>query len=361
MADNSFDCEASSLLCTETSNLCFDDLDSGIPDDQAHRMDVQNLGTENDRSEPSIDLTLLSDESFGLMVERERGHLPGDDYLRRLRSGELDLSVRKEAIDWIWKAYGHYGFQPSTVCLSMNYFDRFLTVYELPRGKTWPVQLVALACLSIATKMEETTVPLTVDLQVGEPKFVFEGKTIARMELLVLSTLNWKMHACTSCSFLDYFLRKINDDHQLPPALIARSLQLILTTIKGIDFLEFKPSEIAAAVAISVSGEVQVIDTDKALSYFQHVEKGRVVKCLQLIQDLTSVNGGWSAKVARSNASTPSIPESPMGVLDAACLSCRSDELAVRSCATNSSHNIPDLKKRKLDRSSSSSGQDSES
>lgn len=41
----------------------------------------------------------------------------------------------------------------------------------------------------------------------------------------------------------------------------------------GIDFLEFRPSEIAAAVAISVSEEIQAIDIDKAISCFMHLEK----------------------------------------------------------------------------------------
>lgn len=42
----------------------------------------------------------------------------------------------------------------------------------------------------------------------------------------------------------------------------------------GIDFLEFRPSEVAAAVAISVAGEAKTVDTEKALSLLvQHVEK----------------------------------------------------------------------------------------
>lgn len=41
----------------------------------------------------------------------------------------------------------------------------------------------------------------------------------------------------------------------------------------GIDFLEFRPSEIAAAVAISISGELQPEDIDGAISCFTHVEK----------------------------------------------------------------------------------------
>lgn len=46
----------------------------------------------------------------------------------------------------------------------------------------------------------------------------------------------------------------------------------------GIDFLEFRPSEIAAAVAISVSGEVQAVEIDKAVPYFTQVEKVKRAK-----------------------------------------------------------------------------------
>ncbi|KAI8536385.1 hypothetical protein RHMOL_Rhmol10G0253000 [Rhododendron molle] len=332
-----------SLLCTETTNVCFDDLDSDQTQDETTN---QNLGFGNDRSEPLIGWPMLSEECFCLLVEKERGHLPKDDYLKRVRSGDIDLgAVRREAMDWILKAHAHYSFGPLSFCLSINYLDRFLSVYELPRGKTWTVQLLAVACLSIASKMEETSVPLTVDLQVGEPKFIFEGKTIRRMELLVMSSLNWKMKACTPCSFIDYFLGKINGDDQIQSGfLISRSIQLILSTIKGIDFLEFRPSEIAAAVAISVSGEVQAVDIDKAMSCFILVGKGRVQKCLKLIQDLALSRGSTNM----GSASIPSsVPQSPIGVLDAACLSCKSDDITVGSCA-NSSHNSPDTKRRKL-------------
>ena len=72
--------------------------------------------------------------------------------------------------------------------------------------------------------------------QVGEPKFVFEAKTIQRMELLVLSTLKWKMQVLTPCSFIDYFLSKICNDQYPSSTTMSRSLQLILSTIRGFYF-----------------------------------------------------------------------------------------------------------------------------
>lgn len=44
----------------------------------------------------------------------------------------------------------------------------------------------------------------------------------------------------------------------------------------GIDFLEFRPSEIAAAVAISVSGEVKPVDINRAMSCFILVGKVKI-------------------------------------------------------------------------------------
>ena len=59
------------------------------------------------------------------------------------------------------------------------------------------------------------------------------------------------------------------------------------------------------------------------------------------MKDLSLISG--SANVASNLAS--SVPQSPVGVLDAACLSYKSDELTVGSCA-NSSHNSPDTRGR---------------
>lgn len=67
--------------------------------------------------------------------------------------------------------------------------------------------------------------------QIYEAKYVFEAKNIQKMELLVLSTLNWRLQAVTPFSFVDYFLRKFD---QTPSYLImSRCIDLILVTVKG--------------------------------------------------------------------------------------------------------------------------------
>lgn len=71
---------------------------------------------------------------------------------------------RKEGVEWIVRVNSHHGFSALTAILAVNYFDRFL--FDFQKDKPWALQLVAVASLSLAAKLEETTVPLLLDLQV---------------------------------------------------------------------------------------------------------------------------------------------------------------------------------------------------
>ncbi|KAJ6843442.1 cyclin-D4-1-like [Iris pallida] len=273
------------------------------------------------------------------MVQKEFEHMPREDYGRRLATGALDASVREHAIDWILKVHSHYGFGPTSAYLSVNYLDRFLSVYELPKGKAWMTQLLSVACSSLGAKMEETKVPLCLDLQVGESKYVFEARTIQRMELLVLSTLKWRMQAVTPFSFIDYFLCRLSDDSSPNRTLVLQSAELILNTSRGIDFLAFRPSEIAAAVAMSVLEESEmVLEVEKAIDSCNHVDKERVLSCYEVIQEVLLMKNSRNTK----NCSN-SVSHSPNGVLDAACLSYTSDDHA-------NSLSSPASKRRKISR-----------
>ncbi|CAJ2641080.1 unnamed protein product [Trifolium pratense] len=366
----SFDC-VNSLLCTEEDSSVFDDGEYGggvdsmeevYEDSWRPRLDNNQRNQQQQGfGDVPDELPLQSEECLVLMLEKEFQQWPGVNYLNRLQSGVLDVGARYEAIDWIQKVQAYFGFGPLCAYLSINYMDRFLAGYELPKGRAWTMQLLAVACISLAAKVEETSVPMTLDLQIGESKFVFEAKTIQRMELLVLSTLKWRMQSITPFSFIEYFLSKItdNDDKSSLTSSISQSTQLISNTIKGIDFLEFKPSEIAAAVATCVVGETQAIDTNKSIStLIQYIEKERLMKCIEKVQEMLSMNSVVTGKDLSASSSVPNVPQSPIGVLDTLCFSQKSDDTNVGvgvggggggSCST--SHiSSPDAKRRKLNK-----------
>lgn len=146
-------------------------------------------------------------------------------------------------------------------------------------------------------------------LQMNEEKYLFDNKTILKMELMILTTLNWRMQSITPFSFIDYFLNKLINDPIPTEDSFLQSFQLIMRTIRGtfhfspsqlsnnnnhhkkervrnsnhflesnvgLDFIQFKPSEISAAIAVTLSaeGENQTIETDKSVSLLtQYVEK----------------------------------------------------------------------------------------
>ena len=83
-----------------------------------------------------------------------------------------------------------------------------IVFFLFQQGKDWSLQLLSVACISLAAKMEETTVPLLLDLQVMEPRFLFTAMTVQKMELLVMAVLKWRLRVVTPFSFLDYFMSK---------------------------------------------------------------------------------------------------------------------------------------------------------
>lgn len=75
----------------------------------------------------------------------------------------------------------------------------------MQESKPWAIQLLSVACLSIAAKMEEQSVPLLSEYPI---EYRFENKVIKNMELLILSTLEWKMGLPTPFAYLHYFFTK---------------------------------------------------------------------------------------------------------------------------------------------------------
>ncbi|KAG9148362.1 hypothetical protein Leryth_024393 [Lithospermum erythrorhizon] len=271
----SVDCFFSSLLCTEDASIIHDDAEI------FHEFDHHG-SVCNEKWNPQINNQIdfddvfeaLSEECLSMMINKECDFLPENDYYKRFKDGGLSLESRLNAISWISKAHAHYNFQALCAYTSISYMDRFLSAYDIPKGKEWMIQLLAVACSSLAAKMEETIVPPLLDLQVGQCKFIFEAKTIKKMELLVLTTLKWRMKSVTPFSFIDNFLGKLNGDKRISRSLILKSNQLILSTLKVTELLKFRPSEIAAAVAICAIEEIQQMAENKAVAaLFHHVRK----------------------------------------------------------------------------------------
>ncbi|XP_016477142.1 cyclin-D3-3 isoform X1 [Nicotiana tabacum] len=224
-------------------------------------------------------------------------------------------SVRREAVEWILKVIGYYSFSAQTAFLAVNYLDRFLSSFEFQTHKPWIYQLVAVACLSLAAKVEETEVPLLLDLQVEESRYVFESKTVQRMELLVLSTLEWKMNPVTPFSFLDYITRRLGLNNCLCWEFLRRCERVLLYTITDCRFIGYLPSAMASATMLHVIDRLQPCIGEKyqdQLLDILGIVKDKVEDCYKLMQEVAS-NIDFHSNKRKFGTN---LPGSPTGVMD---------------------------------------------
>ncbi|XVE86980.1 hypothetical protein DITRI_Ditri18aG0079200 [Diplodiscus trichospermus] len=250
------------------------------------------------------------DDSLINMFDSEVDQMLESKVLLRFYDLPDIVNARREAVEWMLKVHSFYRFRPETAHLSINYLDRFLSARALQQGKGWPMQLLSVSCLSLAAKMEETTVPFLLDLQIIKPRFLFKPKTVQRMEVLVMKTLKWRLRTITPFDFVHHFISRIsctnNSQENSLCHLFSCASDIIISTCKAaIDSLDYPPSAIAAAVALWLTNH-SVDDQDLAhLGRFHNrVHKEMVKKIYKIIQ------GNMS--------NLEPLPPSPTGVLDAA-------------------------------------------
>ncbi|EMS61976.1 Cyclin-D2-1 [Triticum urartu] len=230
------------------------------------------------------------------LIGGEADYSPRSDYSDRLRSRSVDPAARADSVAWILKVQEYYGFLPLTAYLAVNYMDRFLSLHRLPQEDGWAMQLLAVTCLSLAAKMEETLIEST--------RYIFEPRTILRMELLVLTALNWRLRSVTPFTFIDFFACKVDPRGRHMRYLIARATQMILAAIHDIEFLDHCPSSMAAAAVLCAAGETQsltLLNPRLAVNWCIGLAEEGVSSCYQLMQQLVGGKGAATAAAAAVN------------------------------------------------------------
>ncbi|ESW08747.1 hypothetical protein PHAVU_009G071400 [Phaseolus vulgaris] len=260
---------SSSLLCQESDAY----LEEG-----GDELEYQLVGSRHDCG-------VSEDEYVGILVEREI--VLGFRTDETLVFGDWMKRARMEAINWILKTRATLGFCFETAYLSVTYFDRFLSRRSIDSEKCWAIQLLSIACLSLAAKMEECNVPALSEFKLDD--YSFEGKVIQKMELLVLSTLEWKMGIITPFDFLSCFITKLCKESP-PSPTFSKTMQLIFTTMKEVNLMDQKPSVIAAAATLVAMDQKLTMDAVelKMSSIPQHwlLEPKDVFEYYNLIQRL---------------------------------------------------------------------------
>ncbi|KAJ1692974.1 hypothetical protein LUZ63_009672 [Rhynchospora breviuscula] len=165
------------------------------------------------------------------------------------------------------------------------------------------------------------------------------------MELLLLSALHWRVQGITPFDFLPFF----SSDNALD--LFPCASALIINTQRVVDFLAYRPSEIAVA-ALLCSANKLARDSFESLCAFDNlIDKESVTGCRQIMEAYLVDTCPLVALRKRRTEVLP--PPSPIGVLAAAgCGSCnlqRSSALATPSAEPTGAEPPPYKRRRWLD------------
>ncbi|KAL6654464.1 hypothetical protein ACP70R_007929 [Stipagrostis hirtigluma subsp. patula] len=193
---------------------------------------------------PSVaDVEELDDDEELLLAEytaRQRCYAPSTGYLEHLLMEEEQQpaasshgvsAARAKAVHYILYAFGRLGLAPGTAFNAVNYLDRFLSINCHLRWEAWMVELVSVACLSIACKLDEVTIPSLHHLQMEEVmSHSFRSSTIRDMELTLLKALQWRLTCVTPYSFLHLLL----PHGCTTPAASSRCTRLLIRSLSAL-------------------------------------------------------------------------------------------------------------------------------
>ncbi|XP_020524113.1 putative cyclin-D7-1 [Amborella trichopoda] len=191
----------------------------------------------------------IEDCEFAIKVslEKEAFYMPDRGYAERLRAINM-VDSRIRAVKWILQSAARLSLSFSTMFAATNYLDRFISKYSSTEWRLWMMELLQVVCLSIAAKFDEVCIPSLFKIQMMDGlENLFDQRVLQKMELTVLKTLDWRLNAVTTYSFVDTFIGRMGPLHYvLHDSLTARVTEFVLNTLLDLDFLQFRASSLAA-------------------------------------------------------------------------------------------------------------------
>eukprot|EP00249_Psilotum_nudum_P031903 c4684_g1_i1 orf=130-1191(+) len=226
-------------------------------------------------------------ETIAYLVDKELQFMPHGDYVTELHSS--DNCARSRAVRWVLKAQRFFNFCPLTATLAVNYLDRYLAKNISKPWKAWMLELLSVACLSIAAKLEEVEVPSLLDLQIDGLEYLFETATVQRMETNILNALGWKLRSVTPFGFVEKALHNLDLTQRFKASLLTRISELLLGSLEEAEFLHFRSSVIAVSAmccALDEAAPFQSGSLKASLIEMIPVDKVNFLHCFRSMEEL---------------------------------------------------------------------------
>ncbi|XP_022143908.1 putative cyclin-D7-1 [Momordica charantia] len=229
-----------------------------------------------------------NEQAVSVCLEKEMSYMPESHYKEFLESKNL-VFVRLRCIQWLIKCRIRWSLSHGTVFLAANYLDRFISKNRCKEWKNWMVELLAVACLSVACKFHESYPPTLTEIQMEEMDHVFDGSSIERMEMILLKVLEWRLCSPTPYSYIQLLESMELEAEVGGKFLMPNITQLLLGAVLDYNLVDFRPSLLAvSAVWCCPDYFLPPITSQTRLSYItrmfnQHPED-EMMKCREVMQ-----------------------------------------------------------------------------
>ena len=174
------------------------------------------------------------------------------DYLARVQCGALTQDMRALLVDWLVTVCEECELMPSTLYHCVELVDRALSKKNVAKEQ---LQCLGCACLFVACKFEETTVPPLEEFTYMAAES-FTKKQLTDLELRVVEALSFRVSTVTAYNFLPRFTLAAGSR----PRETALVHYLSELSLLHYEFLAFPPS-IRAAAALYLARQTLAAST----------------------------------------------------------------------------------------------------
>jgi len=211
-----------------------------------------------------------------------------DDEASPINPSEYIISIdgaRTNMVNWLSFLCGKLNFSDQTLFRSVSIFDQYtskMTMDEASELDQQYLNLITIACLSLATKLEEINcnyISFLNEKVLNSPNSqIFTNKDLTNMEFKILKTLNYNTMYSTSLDFIEIYLEIFenvlgSNNAMINPLIISDiknlTINLMKNNINNVMYLGNNSSHFAYLCFVQTLNQISMMNS----FHFKQLEK----------------------------------------------------------------------------------------
>jgi hypothetical protein len=221
----------------------------------------------------SFNINNLSDlkEIFTNLKEDEASPINPSEYIISIDGARTNM------VNWLSLLCGKLNFSDQTLFRSVSIFDQYISKMTMDEASELDQQylnLITIACLSLATKLEEINcnyISFLNEKVLNSPNSqIFTNKDLTNMEFKILKTLNYNTMYSTPLDFIEIYLEIFSNvlgsnNTMINPLIISDiknlSINLMKNNINNVMYLGNNSSHFAYLCFVQTLNQISMMNS----------------------------------------------------------------------------------------------------